>query len=83
MAAKACIIQPIICGGVIKILCHRTKNPTTRLLLEPWQRLGVAALARTLELLPKSDAHYSEYVQDFKDMSAALLKVQREDVFGM
>jgi rhamnogalacturonyl hydrolase YesR len=41
----------------------------------------LAALARTLEMLPKSDAHYNEYLQDFKDMSAALIKVQREDGF--
>jgi len=41
----------------------------------------LAALARTLQLLPKSDAHYSEYLQDFKDMSAALVKLQRQDGF--
>jgi unsaturated rhamnogalacturonyl hydrolase len=39
----------------------------------------VAALARTLEALPKSDPHYKEYLQDFKDMCAALLPLQRED----
>jgi unsaturated rhamnogalacturonyl hydrolase len=39
----------------------------------------VAALARTLEALPKSDAHYNEYLQDFKDMCVALLPLQRED----
>ena len=41
----------------------------------------VAALVRTLEMLPKSDAHYGEYLQDFKDMCAALLPVQRNDGF--
>jgi unsaturated rhamnogalacturonyl hydrolase len=41
----------------------------------------LAALARTLELLPKNDAHYREYLQDFKDMSAALLPLQRGDGF--
>jgi unsaturated rhamnogalacturonyl hydrolase len=41
----------------------------------------LAALARTLQVLPKSDAHYSEYLQDFKTMSAALLKLQRPDGF--
>jgi rhamnogalacturonyl hydrolase YesR len=41
----------------------------------------LAALARTLELLPKTDPHYNEYLQDFKDMSSALIKVQREDGF--
>lgn len=41
----------------------------------------IAALVRTLELLPKSDPHYTEYLQDFKDMCAALMKVQREDGF--
>ena len=39
----------------------------------------VAALARTLEELPKSDPHYNEYLQDFKNMCAALLPLQRED----
>lgn len=39
----------------------------------------VAALARTLEALPKTDPHYNEYLQDFKDMCAALLPLQRED----
>ncbi|MBD0366485.1 MAG: glycoside hydrolase family 88 protein [Flavisolibacter sp.] len=41
----------------------------------------IAALVRTLELLPKSDPHYNEYLQDFKDMCAALLQVQRPDGF--
>ncbi|GAA4755904.1 glycoside hydrolase family 88/105 protein [Flavisolibacter ginsenosidimutans] len=41
----------------------------------------LAALARTLEQLPKNDAHYTEYLQDFKDMCAALIKVQRDDGF--
>jgi rhamnogalacturonyl hydrolase YesR len=41
----------------------------------------LAALARTLEQLPKSDPHYAEYLQDFKDMAAALIKVQRTDGF--
>lgn len=39
----------------------------------------VAALARTLEALPKTDPHYNEYLQDFKDMLAALLPIQRAD----
>jgi unsaturated rhamnogalacturonyl hydrolase len=39
----------------------------------------VAALAKTLEALPKTDPHYSEYLQDFKDMCAALLPLQRAD----
>lgn len=41
----------------------------------------VAALARTLEMLPKSDPHYNEYLQDFKDMCAALIPLQRPDGF--
>jgi unsaturated rhamnogalacturonyl hydrolase len=41
----------------------------------------VAALVRTLDMLPKSDPHYSEYLQDYKDMCAALIKIQREDGF--
>ena len=39
----------------------------------------VAALAKTLEALPKSDPHYAEYLQDFKDMLSALPAIQRED----
>lgn len=39
----------------------------------------VAALVRTLEFLPTSDPHYNEYLQDLKDMCAALLPLQRED----
>jgi unsaturated rhamnogalacturonyl hydrolase len=39
----------------------------------------VAALVKTLEELPKSDSHYNEYLQDFKDMCAALLPIQRTD----
>ena len=39
----------------------------------------VAALVKTLDMLPKSDPHYNEYLQDFKDMCVALLPLQRED----
>ena len=41
----------------------------------------VAALVRTLEELPKSDSHYGEYLQDFKDMLSALIPIQRADGF--
>jgi unsaturated rhamnogalacturonyl hydrolase len=41
----------------------------------------LAALARTLEELPESDPHYNEYLQDFKTMSASILKLQRPDGF--
>jgi rhamnogalacturonyl hydrolase YesR len=41
----------------------------------------IAALARTLDMLPKSDPHYNEYLQDFKDMAGALISIQREDGF--
>jgi unsaturated rhamnogalacturonyl hydrolase len=41
----------------------------------------LAALARTLSILPKTDPHYNEYLQDFKDMAKALLPLQREDGF--
>ena len=41
----------------------------------------LAALARTLEWLPKSDPHYNEYLQDFKAMAASLPKLQRPDGF--
>jgi unsaturated rhamnogalacturonyl hydrolase len=39
----------------------------------------MAALVRTLQQLPKSDPHYSEYLQDYKDMCKALLPLQRKD----
>ena len=39
----------------------------------------VAALARTLSELPKTDPHFNEYLTDFKDMLQALLPLQRED----
>ncbi|WP_326984003.1 glycoside hydrolase family 88 protein [Chryseobacterium sp. MYb264] len=41
----------------------------------------VAALARTLEDTPKSDPHYKEYLQDYKDLLSAVLPIQREDGF--
>jgi len=41
----------------------------------------VAALVRVLEELPKTDSHYQEYLQDLKDMLAALAPIQREDGF--
>ncbi|WP_114790841.1 glycoside hydrolase family 88 protein [Niabella yanshanensis] len=39
----------------------------------------VMALVRAMEELPKSDPHYAEYLQDFKDMCTALVKIQRPD----
>ncbi|HEX6431904.1 MAG TPA: glycoside hydrolase family 88 protein [Niastella sp.] len=39
----------------------------------------VAALVRTLQMLPKTDPHYNEYLQDYKDMLKALLPLQRTD----
>ena len=41
----------------------------------------VAALVRTLDMLPKTDPHYNEYLQDYKDMVKALLPIQRPDGF--
>lgn len=41
----------------------------------------VAALARTLHDTPKSDLHYQEYLQDYKDLLSALVPIQREDGF--
>lgn len=40
-----------------------------------------AGLARTLEILPKTNAYYSEYEQIFRDMAAALVKYQQPDGF--
>ncbi|MEI6950629.1 glycoside hydrolase family 88 protein [Paraflavisolibacter sp. H34] len=39
----------------------------------------VAALVRTLQMLPKTDPHYNEYMQDYKDMLKALIPIQRAD----
>lgn len=39
----------------------------------------VAALVRVLDELPESDTHYNEYLQDLKDMLAALVPLQRKD----
>ncbi|MXV17818.1 glycoside hydrolase family 88 protein [Pedobacter sp. HMF7056] len=39
----------------------------------------VAALVRTLQVLPKSDPHYNEYLKDYKDLLSALPAIQRED----
>lgn len=39
----------------------------------------VAALVKTMELTPEADPHFAEYLQDFKDMLAAVVKVQRPD----
>jgi unsaturated rhamnogalacturonyl hydrolase len=41
----------------------------------------LAALARVLDILPATDAHRAEYVQDFTDMAAALRGIQRSDGF--
>ena len=41
----------------------------------------VAALVRTLQMLPKTDPHYNEYLQDYKDMLKALIPLQRTDGF--
>jgi unsaturated rhamnogalacturonyl hydrolase len=41
----------------------------------------VAALVRVLQLLPKSDPHYKEYLDDYKTLCKSLLPLQREDGF--
>jgi unsaturated rhamnogalacturonyl hydrolase len=40
-----------------------------------------AGLARTLDVLPSTDAHFSEYSNTFQQMAAALIPVQRSDGF--
>jgi rhamnogalacturonyl hydrolase YesR len=40
-----------------------------------------AALARVLDVLPTTDAHYAEYVQTFQNMAAAIAATQRTDGF--
>lgn len=39
----------------------------------------VAALVRVLDILPKSDPHYAEYMADYKLMMEALVPIQRTD----
>jgi unsaturated rhamnogalacturonyl hydrolase len=39
----------------------------------------VAALVRVLQLLPKTNPHYSEYLNDYKNMMHALVPLQRND----
>jgi rhamnogalacturonyl hydrolase YesR len=41
----------------------------------------IAAYVRVLSLLPKSDSHYAEYLQDYKDMMNTIVKLQRTDGF--
>ena len=41
----------------------------------------LAALARVLDILPYSDLHRAEYIKTFRQMSKALVKVQRSDGF--
>ncbi|HVV04639.1 MAG TPA: glycoside hydrolase family 88 protein [Puia sp.] len=41
----------------------------------------LAALVRVLSLLPVSDPHRKEYLQDYQDMVRALVPLQREDGF--
>jgi unsaturated rhamnogalacturonyl hydrolase len=39
----------------------------------------LAALVRTMQYLPKTDAHYNEYLQDYMDMIKALTPLQQAD----
>ena len=39
----------------------------------------VAALVRVLELIPEDETHRAEYLQDYKEMMAALVPIQRKD----
>jgi rhamnogalacturonyl hydrolase YesR len=41
----------------------------------------VAALVRVLQKLPKTDPHYNEYLNDYRNMCKALLPLQRSDGF--
>ncbi|MFB6341170.1 glycoside hydrolase family 88 protein [Saccharicrinis sp. FJH62] len=40
-----------------------------------------AALVRVLDVIPETETHYAEYLDVYKDMSAALINCQREDGF--
>jgi rhamnogalacturonyl hydrolase YesR len=39
----------------------------------------VAALVRVLNIIPKNEPHYAEYLADYKNMMQALAPIQRED----
>lgn len=41
----------------------------------------VAALVRTMQMLPENDPHFNEYLNDYKEMLKAIIKVQRPDGF--
>ncbi len=41
----------------------------------------VAALVRVLQKLPKTDQHYDEYLNDYRNICKALLSLQRSDGF--
>src|SRR5262249_38403043 len=41
----------------------------------------IAALARTLMILPPNDPHRAEYLQDFKDLADGIRRTQRADGF--
>nr|WP_294895337.1 glycoside hydrolase family 88 protein [uncultured Pedobacter sp.] len=41
----------------------------------------VAALVRVMDLIPENETHRAEYLQDYKEMMAALVPLQREDGF--
>ncbi|HPR30696.1 MAG TPA: glycoside hydrolase family 88 protein [Prolixibacteraceae bacterium] len=40
-----------------------------------------AALVRVLDVIPETEAHYQEYLDDYREMSAAIINCQREDGF--
>ncbi|MGI4020875.1 MAG: glycoside hydrolase family 88/105 protein [Janthinobacterium lividum] len=40
-----------------------------------------AALVRVMDIMPKNEAHQKEYLQNFKEMAAALVPLQRTDGF--
>lgn len=40
---------------------------------------AVAALVRVLDVLPKSDSHYNEYLDDYKKMMNGIVPLQRND----
>ncbi|KAJ6261777.1 hypothetical protein Dda_2576 [Drechslerella dactyloides] len=42
---------------------------------------AIAALAKVLAVLPRSDAHYDEYVSTFQQMGSALAAIQQSDGF--
>ena len=75
--------QTISGGGTQTILSNYTASDGTKQKCY-WSRgngWAFVALGRTMDVLPTNDPHYTEYLQTFHDMAAAIKAVQRADGF--